>query len=168
MMTLQRKNKQINHQIIFADSSLILDYACTAEIRKISQMYKELLQTTNVTVHAINEKFKHNKRIIDIAVFGPSNQLHQFFQHSNGTAMVRGKAITRDKSISPYLSIKTRTVVQRKIEYVVLFFNKDGRIRYGIISLFASDSYLIHAIPPLVLDWASSIEQLMYGQVINI
>ena len=168
MIALQKRNKKFNRQIIFADSALVLDCAGTAEIRKISQMYKELFQTTNITVHVINERFKHNKRIINIAVYGPLNLLHQFYQHSNGSTMVRGKAITRDKSTSSYLSIKTRSIAPGEIEYVVIFFNKDGRIRYGILSTFASDSYLIHAIPTPALDRASSLEQLINGKVINI
>ena len=168
MIALQRRNNEINQQIVFDASPIILDFAGTSEIGKIKKMYQELLEFSNITASDIVEKFKHNKRIIDITVYGASNLLHQFYLHSNNSIMVRGRAIVKDRSLAPYLSVKTRSLVPGEVEYVVVCFNSTGQIKYGLLSAFASDSYLIHAIPTNYLNRPSTLEKLINGECIHI
>ena len=132
MLTLQGRNKKINHQIIFDDSPLILDFAGTKQIAQINHRYKELLETTNITAQIIADRFKHDKRVINIATYCPLNLLHHLYQELNCTVMMRGRAYTKDKVFASYLSLKTCSIMAGEIKYFVCFFAKNGRIAYAI------------------------------------
>ena len=174
MIALQRRNKAINNQSVFDDSPLILENASTSEIGKITQMYRELLESTNVTATDIHDRFRHVNCNIDTRVSFNTDKssvlhsLHQFYQHANDSLMARGKAIIIDKSLVSYLSIKTRSIIPGEIEYVMIFFNNRGKIKYGVLSVFASDNFLSHAILISDLNRPSIIAKLINGQCIRI